>query len=502
MAFAFSVIAAPLFAQQVHASVSIEESSVNRASYSGSFHPSNAELVAPERVAAQITEYRQVHEYQIVQELIDLLSIPNTANDAINIQHNATKLVGMLERRGFHTQLFPIAGRGPIVFGELNAPGATRTVIFYCHYDGQPVEATGWTDSKPFEPVLRTAAIKDGGKVIAFPAANTRYQDDWRIYARSAADDKSPIEAILAALDALGAKNIPVGVNVKVVLDGEEEAGSPHLEEALLQHRDLLTGDLLICADGPVHQSGRPQINFGNRGVISVKITVYGPLQPLHSGHYGNWAPNPAMRLAQLLASMKDSNGKVLIHGFYDDDVPLGEAERKAFRDAPAYDQELLRQFDLAKPDGDGESLLQLVAEPSLNIDGLQSGWVGDQAKTIIPDRAIASLDMRLVKNIQPDKQVQRLIAHMQKQGYTVFDREPTAQERQEFPLIARVDHDRGYPAAGTRMDLPVSRALIQVVNGAAGQPAVVLPTLGGSVPMYIFENLGVAGHHCAHGQL
>jgi acetylornithine deacetylase/succinyl-diaminopimelate desuccinylase-like protein len=446
--------------------------------------------LSPAQVAAQVREYRRAHEHAIVQELVDLLSIPNTAGDAANIGRNAEKLVTMLQRRGFRTQLLPIPGRGPVVFGELKTPGARRTVIFYAHYDGQPAEPGGWSGTKPFAPVLRTATTEAGGKLIPFPSPGTPYQDDWRLYARSAADDKSPIEALLAALDALRARHIPLAVNLKLVLEGEEEAGSPHLEETLMAHRDLLAGDVLLSADGPVHPSGRPLLYFGNRGVVGVKITVYGPLHPLHSGHYGNWAPNPAMRLAQLLASMKDADGRVLIAGFYDDVAPLGAAERQALRDLPDMDAQLLADYGLARPDGGGKSLAELITQPSLNVDGLASGWTGAQGKTIIPDTAVASLDLRLVKNIQPARQVERLIAHLRKQGYLVLDREPTMQERRQYPRIARVEHDHGYPAAATPMDSPVSQALMQLTDQALGEPAVKEPLLGGSVPMYIFEDL------------
>jgi acetylornithine deacetylase/succinyl-diaminopimelate desuccinylase-like protein len=444
------------------------------------------------RVAAEVRAYRQAHEHEIVRELVDLLSIPNTANDQPNIQRNAAKLVAMLEQRGIHAQLLPIPGRGPVVFGSLPAPGAKRTVIFYCHYDGQPVDPSRWTATKPFEPALRTNSIDAGGKLIPFPTAGTPYQDDWRLYARSSGDDKSPIVAILAAVDALRARRIPLGVNLKLVLEGEEEDGSPHLEQTLLAHRDLLAGDLVISADGPVHQSGRPLVGFGNRGVVSVSLTVFGPIHSLHSGHYGNWAPNPAMRLAQLIASMKDANGHVLIDGFYDGVVPPGEAERRAIAELPDYDAKLLRDFGIAAPDGGGKKLIEVIMLPSLNVDGLESGWTGAQSKTIIPDRAVASLDLRLVKNITPDLQVARLAAHIRKLGYYVIDREPTMEEREKYPRIAELTREKGYPAAATRMDLPVSQALLQVVDEAAGERAVRLPLEGGSVPMYIFENLGV----------
>lgn len=454
--------------------------------------PKPAGPPSPARVAAAVHSWRLANEHAIMNELVAWLSIPNTASDAGNIGKNAAKLVAMLEQRGFQTHVLPIAGRGPVVIGSLTSPGATRTIIFYAHYDGQPVEPGQWHGTQPFVPALRTNTIDAGGRLIPMPPAGTPFQDDWRLYARSAADDKSPIIALLAAIDALRAERIPLGLNVKLVSEGEEEAGSTHLEQTLMPHQDLLRGDLLISADGPVHQSGRPLVYFGNRGVMGVKITVYGPLHPLHSGHYGNWAPNPAMRLSQLLASMEDSTGHVLIAGFYDGRVPPGPAAVRAMAQAPDYDAQLLKDYGLAAPDGGGRKLLDLLTEPSLNIDGIESGWTGAQSKTIIPDEATASLDLRLVKNITPDLQFGRLLAHIRKQGYYAIDRAPTTAERLSHARIATVIRDKGYPAAGTSMDLPVSRAVAGVVAAAAGQPAVLLPILGGSVPMYIFEDLGL----------
>jgi acetylornithine deacetylase/succinyl-diaminopimelate desuccinylase-like protein len=446
----------------------------------------------PARVSASIRSWRLAHEDAVMKELVAWLSIPNTANDAANIGRNATMLVSMLHQRGFETHVLPIPGRGPVVIGSLKASGATRTVIFYAHYDGQPVNPASWHGTNPFVPALRNNTIDAGGRLIPFPPAGTPYDDDWRLYARSSGDDKSPIIALLAAIDALRAQKIPLAVNVKLVSEGEEEAGSTHLEQTIMPHRDLLRGDLLISADGPVDQSGKPLVYFGNRGVMGVDITVYGPLHPLHSGHYGNWAPNPAMHLSRLLASMEDKNGHVLIAHFYDGRIPPDPAEIKAIAAAPDNDARLKKDFGLAATDGNHRRLLDLLTEPSLNINGLQSGWTGAQSKTIIPDSATASLDLRLVKNITPAMQFARIVAHVRSQGYYVIDREPTMAERLRYPLIAKVVNEGGYPAAGTPMNLPVSQALIRVVNESAGQPAVVLPILGGSVPMYIFENIGL----------
>ena len=459
----------------------------------GALYPAAAQVStapAASRTAAAVREYRQANEQRIVSELVELLSIPNIATDAPNIQRNAEKLKTMLEARGLRVQFLPIAGRGPAIYAELVTPGAARTVIFYAHYDGQPVDSKAWTGTMPFAPALRTKSLEAGGTLIPFPAAGTPYQDDWRIYARSASDDKSPIVALVAALDALRAKKIPLAVHLKLILDSEEEAGSPNLGKVLAEHAHLFRGDALLTMDGPVHQSGRPLVFFGNRGMTDVNITVYGPTRALHSGHYGNWAPNPAFHLARLLASMKDAEGRVLIEGFYDDVAPLSEREKQALAELPANDTDLMRELRFAKPEGSGKKLVELINQPSLNVRGIQSAYVGAQSQNIIPTKAEVSLDLRVVQNIDPQKQVERLMAHVRKQGFYVTSVEPTNEEREKYPFIARVTGGPGYPAARTPMDLPVSRAVVRVVEEAMGAPIVKMPTLGGSAPMYLFENL------------
>jgi len=449
----------------------------------------------PAQVAQEVRDYRLDNEDRIIRELAEFLAIPNVASDTPNIQKNAARLVEMLEARGIETHLLPIGGRGPVVFGKLTVPDARRTVIFYAHYDGQPVDPAAWTDGKPFEPVLRSGAIEAGGKRIPFPENGNRkrasYNDDWRIYARSSSDDKSPIVALLAALDALHARKIPLAVNLKVIFEGEEEAGSPNLERTLELHKNLLGGDLLITADGPVHQSGRPLVFFGNRGIIGLGITVYGPVRALHSGHYGNWARNPAMELSRLLAAMKDADGRVLIEGYYDDITPLTDADKKAIAELPDNDAELERELGITKPEGGGKKLAELLQEPSLNLRGLRSAYVGEQAQNVVPDRAEASLDARLVKGEDPQKKFDQIAGFIRQQGYYVIDREPTMEERRTHPLIAKILNEGGYRASRTPMDLAVSKKVVEVVEGAAGS-AVKMPTLGGTAPMYIFEDLGL----------
>ena len=451
----------------------------------------------PEQVVAEVRDYRMNNEDRIIRELTEFLSIPNVASDTVNIQKNATQLISMLEARGIEAHPLSIAGRGPVIFGKLSAPSARRTVIFYAHYDGQPVDPAAWTDGKPFEPVLRSNSIENGGTRIPLPADSPQhpaiYNDDWRIYARSASDDKSPIVALLTALDALRAQNIPLAVNLKVILDGEEEDGSPNLERTLIAHKNLLDGDLLITCDGPVHQSGRPLVFFGNRGILGFQLTTYGPIRALHSGHYGNWAPNPAFSLARLLASMKNEDGKVLIDHFYDDIVPLNTTEKDALAAMPNNDADLQRELQFARPDGSGKRLVELLQLPSLNIRGLRSAYVGEQTQNVVPEKAVAALDVRLVKGEDPDKKFAQIVDHIRKQGFYVTTEEPTKEERLAHPNIVRAAKDPfNYPASRTSMELPVSHALIKVVQQATGNQSVVAPTLGGSVPMYIFENFKI----------
>jgi acetylornithine deacetylase/succinyl-diaminopimelate desuccinylase-like protein len=451
-------------------------------------------LAAPAQALAQspailaVRDYRAAHEAEIVDELVAFLALPNVAADIPDMRRNAEALTRMMERRGIQTRILETDGP-PYVFGELRVAGADRTVLFYCHYDGQPVDTSRWVGHHPFAPTLRDGALEAGGTVVPFPA-DGRYQADWRLFARSASDDKSPIVALMVALDALRDAGLSPTTNLKFIFEGDEEAGSPNLEALARRHGDLLEADLLVAADGPIDPSGLPTLYFGARGIVSAEVTVYGPLRPLHSGHYGNWAPNPAMRLAQLLASMKDpETGRVLVEGFYDDVVALSEFELEAIAAAPNDDAEQMRAFAIAAPESDGSRLL-LINQPSLNVRGLRSAWVGGQARTIVPDVAVAAIDLRLVKAVDPQQQVARLIAHIEKQGYHVVSDEPDAETRRRYPRLARVVTSDGYPAFRTSMDLPVSKALIAAVEGNTGLTAVKLPTLGGSVPLYVFTDV------------
>jgi acetylornithine deacetylase/succinyl-diaminopimelate desuccinylase-like protein len=439
-----------------------------------------------------VREYRRTHEHEILKEFLELLAIPNVASDKENIRRNAAAILTMMQRRKLAPRLLEASDPSvpPVVYGEWKTPSATRTLIFYAHYDGQPTDPRQWTGTLPWQPVLRSAALESGGKLLPNPKAGEMINPEWRLYARSASDDKAGVMAILSAFDAMIASGMKPTSNLKFFFEGEEEAGSPHLGEILRQNKQLLQSDAWIICDGPVHQSGRKQVVFGVRGDTNVDVTVYGAKRALHSGHYGNWAPNPALILAKLLASMKDETGRVKIAGWYDNVDALGEAERRAIADAPAYDDTLRSQLGLARTEGSGKSLLELINEPSLNINGISSGDVGVLARNVIPTTASAVLDLRLVKSTDHNRQVQRLIAHIQKEGFYVIDRDPTDAERQSHPLIARVtQRPGGYNAERTRMDLPISLAVVTAVQSTSDQAIVRLPTSGGSLPLSIITD-------------
>jgi acetylornithine deacetylase/succinyl-diaminopimelate desuccinylase-like protein len=443
-----------------------------------------------------VRDYRRANEHRILAEFVKLLSIPNVARDRDNIRRNAALVSEMMSARGLNPQILEAnsSDRPPAVFGEWRTPGARATIVFYAHYDGQPTDPAKWTGTQPWEPTLRDAPFETGGKILPMPGASDPINPEWRLYARSSSDDKAGVMSILTAFDALRASGIAPTVNIKFFFEGEEEAGSPHITEILARNRQLLAADAWIICDGPVHQSGRKQVVFGVRGDTNVDVTVYGAKRPLHSGHYGNWAPNPAMLLAKLLSSMKDDAGRVTIAGWYDDTEPLGADERRALGEAPAYDEQLKKELGIARAEGAGKSLLELINEPSLNVNGFASADVGALSRNIIPTTATAALDLRLVKGNDYRRQVERLIAHIKRQGFFVVDHDPTDAERAAHALIAEVIHrPGGYNAERTSMSLPVSQSVVAAVQTTSTDPIIRMPTLGGSLPLSLIrETLNV----------
>jgi acetylornithine deacetylase/succinyl-diaminopimelate desuccinylase-like protein len=455
--------------------------------------PGGAQVRPPSDTAlrSRVAAWRAARETAIVGELTELLAIPNLASDAINIRRNAELIVRMLEKRGASARLLELPGSPPAVYGELRTPGATRTVVFYSHYDGQPVDPSRWA-TPPWQVTLRDGPIVPGrpSRVLGMPQGNQRFDPEWRIFARSASDDKSPIVAMLTALDALRDLDVAPSVNLKFFFEGEEEAGSTHIEDMLTRYRDLLQADLWLFGDGPVHQSRKPVISFGVRGVMGVNLTVYGPLRPLHSGHYGNWAPNPNVMMAHLLASLRDEEGKILIDGFYDDVRPFSEAQQAALAAMPRVDEQIAAELQLGRTEGLGASLVELTSRPALNLSGISGGRTGNAAANVIVPESNAYLDFRLVPDQRPERIRAMLEDHLRKLGYFVVRQDPDSATRRTHPKIVRIGGDGGYPATATPLDLPVSRAVIRAAELALGETIVVEPPLGGSLPLHSFQEI------------
>ncbi|MGH7718852.1 MAG: M20/M25/M40 family metallo-hydrolase [Gemmatimonadaceae bacterium] len=446
-----------------------------------------AQPSTPEAIRAAVREYRAEREGAIVRELAELLAIPNVARDSVNIRRNADHLVAMLRRRGIEARRLESPGSPPAVYGELRAPGASRTVMLYAHYDGQPVTPREWA-SDPWVPVLRTGVLGDDTRDVPLPAPDDTVPGEWRLYARSASDDKGPIVVMLTALDALRAARVPLSVNVKFFFEGEEEAGSEHLASMLRAHRELLRADVWLFADGPVHQTRRPQVVFGVRGVMGLELTTYGPARALHSGHYGNWAPNPIAVMSSLLAGLRDPDGHILIDGFYDDVLPLTAAERTAIRALPPVEDELREALALGATEAGGALLAERIALPALNIRGIDGGQVGDSAANAVPVTATASIDFRLVPRQTPARVRELVEAHLRRQGFFIAPGSADADTRRRHPRVIALTWDEGYPAVRTSMDLPVSRAVLRVAAAGASDPPLPVPTLGGSLPLYLFQ--------------
>lgn len=420
-------------------------------------------------------------------EYLDLLSIENIPEAPRNMQRNARFLQESLRRRGFRVELLDNAAGRPLVIAQLAAAQAAPTILFYMHFDGQPVLPKDWSQADPFEPVVKERDAQGEQRPVSRERLLAQpFDPELRVFARSAADDKAPIMMLLTAIDMLKAEGRPPAVNVKVLLDPEEEISSPHLAQTVRSRAALFAADALVVLDGPVHSSGKPTLVFGNRGVTQATLTVYGPRTALHSGHYGNYIPNPALRLAKLLASMKDEDGRVTIAGYYEG-ISLTRADRESLASARDDEPELLKRTGVARAERVGEAYLEALQYPSLNVRGMASAAVGSLAANIVPAQAVAELDLRTT----PETDGRRLFAlirrHIENQGYHLVEGAPSDQQRARYDKLASFRLGPVQTAQRTAMDSAVGRWALQSLRAAtAPHPAsdpVRIRMMGGTLP-------------------
>ncbi|MEM7799041.1 MAG: M20/M25/M40 family metallo-hydrolase [Chloroflexota bacterium] len=435
--------------------------------------------------------------HHFLMSYAEFLALPNHASDLPNITKNADWMIDAFSKRGFDMQTWKIPGAPPIVFGERKVEGATRTLCFYAHYDGQPVEPSDWTHP-PFEAVLYDEAMEAGGKQIPFPSEGESLLPDWRLYARSSSDDKAPIMAMLGALDAMEEADLGFKANIKLFFDGEEESGSPHIGQYLEEHAaELEDITLWLLCDGAVYPTDDLLFRFGSRGVTGIQLTVYGPYRSLHSGHYGNWAPVPGQMLARLLTSMKAEDGTVLIDGFYDSTERLSPFEEAQIDAAPPIDEQLKAELGLLTTEGEGEVIHRRIVWPSLTVRGLSSGSVGEKVRNVIPSTAIAELGLRLARGNDPEGMLDLVEAHIRKEGWHIVYAEPNLKTRQAHQKIVKIKRDpNGFPASKVSMDQPEIQALIEGLKAFTQGKGVFLPSTGASNRIYglIFNGLEKPG--------
>jgi acetylornithine deacetylase/succinyl-diaminopimelate desuccinylase-like protein len=416
--------------------------------------------------------------------LNDLISIPNNSNVPAELVPNIAWCERNFEKRGWEIERLETTGF-PMLLAVKTVPKAQKTVLLYFHVDGQPVDRKRWEQEDPFKPVLKKMA-NSKWEIIPMETLQSSYDPEWRIFARSASDDKGPLAMFLTAWDALIEEGKSPNYNIKVILDFEEEIGSPNLPAAVVKHKEKLAADMMLIMDGPRHLSNEPTLSFGARGISEITLTVFGPKAAQHSGHYGNYAPNPAFRLAQLLASMKDDEGRVTIPGFYDG-IKLTETEREILTKVPDNESDIKKKLGIGSTDKVGTTYQESLQYPSLNIRGMSSGWIGNEARTIVPADATAEIDIRLVPESDPERLFGLVRKHIENQGYHILDRVPTDEERAKYPKLLMWKGSISYQAFRTPFDSEPGIWLNKAMIRAFGKDPIKIRISGGSLPISPF---------------
>ncbi len=421
-----------------------------------------------------------------IKSLRDFVALPSDALNADDIEDNIIWLRKQFEKRGFNTAELETDNL-PLFFAALPVDDEKPTVLFYMHFDGQPVDPSKWDQPNPYQVVLKKP-VANGFERVSFDALGDDINYDWRLFGRTTSDDKGPIVMLLHALDLLKEDGSEIPWNIKVILDSEEEKGSKPLPKAVKEYRDLLEADFLVINDGPMHPSGKPTLIYGCRGITTLTLTTHGPFKPQHSGHFGNYAPNPGFQLAQLLATMKDKDGRVTIPGYYDG-IIINEEVKTILKSVPDDDKKISERLQFKTAEKVGGFYQEALQYPSLNIRGLGSGWIRDEARTIVPESATAELDLRLVPETDGNRLKDLVKSHIKKQGYHIIDHKPSKEERIAYDKIITVKEGSVTDAFRTDLDNPFGQFLLKTLEKTFGEDVVQIRIMGGTVPIAPFIN-------------
>ena len=439
---------------------------------------------------SEILKAAKLHFPKALEEYRAFLGIPNDGHFPEQMQNNVNWCVKALENRRFDARV--IFSKGvPHVFGQRMFDPEKPSVLFYLQIDGQPVDPLHWHQEDPFKPVLKE--YKNGAWQIIEWDRLKHYDPDWRIFARSASDSKGPAMAFLTALDVIIAQDIEPDFNIKVIMDFQEEMGSPTLPQLVIDNKALFEAEMLLIMDGTRHISNLPTLTFGARGIATITLKAFGARRGLHSGQYGNFAPNPVFHISRLIGSLKDNSGRVTIPGFYDG-VMLTEKDKSMLAEVPENLDEIKSSLGIAEIDKVGSSYQEALQYPSLNVRGMSAAWVGEGVRTIIPAEVTVEIDLRLVPESDGQRQVDLIRNYIAEFGYHFVDSIPTESERMTYDKLISFDYRLGSKPFRTEMNSPIGDWLGKMMDRIFGPGNYVrMRTTGGSQPIAPFINtLGV----------
>jgi acetylornithine deacetylase/succinyl-diaminopimelate desuccinylase-like protein len=415
----------------------------------------------------------------------DFLALPNDGNYSDQIDINVAWGLKKMKALGLESRVVT-SKEIKHVYSEKSYHKNAPWMLFYIQMDGQPVDSLAWFQDSPYQAVLKQCDGDDCA-IIPWDRLKTDWNPDWKIFARSASDSKGPAIAFLSALEILNEQKIKPAFNIKVIMDFQEELGSPSLPALVEANKELLKAEAMLIMDGARHLSNLPTLTFGARGIATMTLTVYGGSGDLHSGQYGNYAPNPAFKLARLLAAMKDEDGRVLIPGYYDG-VELSEKEKAILNDLPEDESEIIKTLGIAAPEKVGATYQEALQYPSLNIRGMRAAWVGKEVRTLIPAEALAEIDMRLVPETPAERQIALVRKFISDQGFHIVEAPPTNEERAIYPNLIMVKHREGSKPFRTKLDSPLGDWLGSAMDRTFGQGNYVRTrATGGSQPIAPF---------------
>ncbi|MEY8339290.1 M20/M25/M40 family metallo-hydrolase [Lachnospiraceae bacterium 62-35] len=402
----------------------------------------------------KVFAYIEGHKQEYLDELFEFLRCKSISTTNEGMEECAELLAGMMKKSGIqNVKIYP-TNRHPVVYGEIITDPSLPVQLVYGHYDVQPADMSEGWDSPPFEPVIR------GDK----------------IFCRGCSDNKAQLFAYLKGVEAYLAVHGSLPVNIKYMFEGEEEIGSENLGAFMEEHAEMLQCDAIIYSDGHRHESGRPILLLGHKGMVSLEMSITGAERDTHSMRAPS-IPNPIWRMVGLLNTLKGEDGFVKIDGFYDNVRNPNELEIETAKKIPCDDEEIKRDYglkELVHNRTDNGYYYNIVFEPTCNIAGIYGGYTGQGSKTVLPNKATVKIDMRLVPNQEPEEIKEKFVEHLRKRGYE----------------DAEITFFHSSAPARTPIDDPYVKVACQAVEDGFGETPILSPSVGGGGPHYLFDRI------------